>query len=81
MKLQMAQGMWKGFDFYYFYLDRIYRIIRIFIACGEGPFGRRPHYPDDPVDPVQLFFLKEESIPLFLGLSDGKPPLWDEVKS
>jgi len=45
-----------GFEFNYFYLDRIYRIIRIFFACGEGPFGRRPHYPDDPVDPVQLFF-------------------------
>ncbi|CAB1082442.1 hypothetical protein D1AOALGA4SA_10062 [Olavius algarvensis Delta 1 endosymbiont] len=47
-----------GFDFNYFYLDRIYRIIRIFFACGERPFGRRPHDPDDPVDPVQLFFLK-----------------------
>ncbi|CAB1070395.1 hypothetical protein D1AOALGA4SA_905 [Olavius algarvensis Delta 1 endosymbiont] len=45
-----------GFDFYLFYLDRIYRIIRIFFACGEGPFGRRPHHPDDPVDPVQLNF-------------------------
>ena len=31
-------------------LDRIYRIIRSFFACGEGPFGRRPHYPNDPVD-------------------------------
>jgi hypothetical protein len=41
--------MWNGFDFY-FYLDRIYRIIRNFSACGEGPFGRRPHYPNDPVD-------------------------------
>jgi hypothetical protein len=19
-------------------------------ACGEGPFGRRPHYPNHPVD-------------------------------
>ncbi|CAB1078085.1 hypothetical protein D1AOALGA4SA_5850 [Olavius algarvensis Delta 1 endosymbiont] len=47
-----------GFDFYYFYLDRIYRIIRNFFACGEGPFGRRSHYPDDPVDPVQFFLLK-----------------------
>jgi len=26
-----------------------------FFACGEGPFGRRPYYP---VDPVQLFSLK-----------------------
>ena len=32
------------------------RINRNFFACGEGPFGRRPHYPDDPVDPVQLNF-------------------------
>jgi hypothetical protein len=29
-----------------------------FFACGEGLFGRRPHYPVDPVDPVQLFSLK-----------------------
>jgi len=29
-----------------------------FFACGEGPFGRRPHYPGDPVDPVQLFSLR-----------------------
>ncbi|CAB1076303.1 hypothetical protein D1AOALGA4SA_4100 [Olavius algarvensis Delta 1 endosymbiont] len=47
-----------GFDFNYLYLDRIYRIIRNFFACGEEPFGRRPHYPDHPVDPVQLFFIK-----------------------
>ncbi len=53
--------MWNGFDFYYFYLDRI---IRIFFACGEGPVGRRPYDPNDPVDPVQ-FFLRSESIPLF----------------
>ena len=58
MKLQLVKGIWNGFDFYYFYLDRIYRIIRNFFACGEGPFGRRPHYPNDPVDPVQLFSLK-----------------------
>ncbi|CAB1078787.1 hypothetical protein D1AOALGA4SA_6517 [Olavius algarvensis Delta 1 endosymbiont] len=45
-----------GFDFYYFYLDRIYRIIRNFFACGEELFGRRPHYLVDPVDPVQLIF-------------------------
>jgi hypothetical protein len=31
----------------------------------RGPFGRRPHYPIDPVNPVQLFSLKKESIPLF----------------
>jgi hypothetical protein len=39
-----------------FFLDRIYRIDGIFFACGERPFGRRPLYPDDPVDPVQLLF-------------------------
>jgi hypothetical protein len=58
VKLQIVEGMWNGFDFYYFYLDRIYRIIWNFFACGEGPFGRRPHYPIDPVDPVQLFSFK-----------------------
>jgi hypothetical protein len=36
--------------------DRIYRIDGIFFACGESLFGRRPLYPDDPVDPVQLLF-------------------------
>ncbi len=55
--------------FIIFYLDMINRIVRIFFACGEGPFGRRPHYPNDPVDPVQLFFLRWESIPLFLSKS------------
>jgi hypothetical protein len=56
MKLQ--KDMWNGFDFYGFNLDRINRIIRNFFACGERSFGRRPHYPADPVDPVQLFSLK-----------------------
>ena len=69
VKLQIVKGIWNGFDFYYFYLDRIYRIIRNFFACGEGPFGRRPHCPDDPVDPVQFFYLKLDSIPLFLSNS------------
>jgi hypothetical protein len=55
MKLQIDEGMWNGFEFYYFCLDRIIRIIRSFFACGEGPFGRRPYYPNDPVDPVQYF--------------------------
>jgi hypothetical protein len=58
MKLQIVEGMWNGFDFYYFYLDRIYRIIRNLFAYGKELFGRRPHYPDDPVDPVQLLSLK-----------------------
>jgi len=52
MERQKDKGMWNGFDFY-FYLDRINRMIRNFCACGEGPFGRRPPYPDDPVNPVQ----------------------------
>jgi hypothetical protein len=34
------------------FLDRIYRIKGIFFACGEIPLGRRPLYPDDPVNPV-----------------------------
>jgi hypothetical protein len=37
----------------FIFLDRIYRIDGIFFAWGERPFGRRPHYPDDP---VQLLF-------------------------
>ncbi len=41
---------------YIIFLDMINRIVRIFFACGEGPFGRRPHYPNDPVDPVQFFY-------------------------
>jgi hypothetical protein len=56
MKLQIDEGLGNGFDF--FYLDRINRIIRNFFACGEEPSGRRPHNPNDPVDPVQLFSLK-----------------------
>jgi hypothetical protein len=58
VKLQLVEGMWHGFDFNYFHLDRIYWISRNFFACGEGLFGRRPHDPNDPVDPVQLFSLK-----------------------
>ena len=51
MKLQKDKGLWNGFEFYiYFYLDRINRIIRNFCACGQGPCGRRPHDPNDPVD-------------------------------
>jgi hypothetical protein len=44
MKLQR-----NGFDF--IFLDRINRIDGIFFAFGEALFGRRPFYPDDPVDP------------------------------
>jgi hypothetical protein len=44
----------------------IYRITEIFFACGEElPFGRRSLYPDDPVNPVQLYF-KDKNPILFL---------------
>jgi len=36
-----------------------------FFRLRRGPFGRRPQYSKDPVNPVQLFSLKKESIPLF----------------
>ena len=60
MKLQIDECMWNGFDFYYF-LARINQSSlklrpdtrdyqEFFFAYGEGPFGRRPHYPNDPVD-------------------------------
>jgi hypothetical protein len=32
------------------------RINKIFFACGEIPFGRRPLYPDDLANPVYNFF-------------------------
>jgi hypothetical protein len=50
-----------------FFLDRIYRIDGIFFACGERPFGRRPLYPDDPVDSVQLLF-KDKNPFLFFAV-------------
>jgi len=37
---------------FFIFLDRIYWINGIFFAYGERPFGRRPLYPDNPVDPV-----------------------------
>jgi hypothetical protein len=55
VKLPIDEEMWNGFDFYYFYLDRINRIFWNFFACGEGPFGQRPYHPNDPVNPVQFF--------------------------
>jgi hypothetical protein len=51
--------------FLLFFIDRIYRIDEIFFACGERTFGRRPLYPDDPVDPVQLFFKDKNPFLLF----------------
>jgi hypothetical protein len=54
-------------DSIFIFLDRIYRIDGIFFACGERPFGRRPSYPDDPVDPVQLLF-KDKNPFLFFAV-------------
>jgi hypothetical protein len=51
-----------------FFLDRIYRIDEIFFACGERPFGRRPLYPDDPVNPVQLLFIDKKPFLFFAVL-------------
>jgi hypothetical protein len=44
--------MVNGFDLYFLVFDRIYRINGIFFAYGEIPLGRRPLFPDDPVNPV-----------------------------
>jgi hypothetical protein len=44
--------MRNGCYFKVLFFDRIYRINGILFACGEIPLGRRPYYPDDPVDPV-----------------------------
>jgi hypothetical protein len=52
-----------GFDF--IFLDRIYRIDGIFSPSARSPFGRRPFYLDDPVDPIQFSF-KDENPFLFL---------------
>jgi hypothetical protein len=60
MKLQR-----NGFDF--IFLDRIYRIDGIFSPSARSPFGRRPFYPHDPVDPVQFSF-KDENPFLIFGL-------------
>jgi hypothetical protein len=65
---QIVSGCGTDSIFIIFYLDRINRIIRDFFACGEEPFGRRPHYTSHPVDPVQSIF-KNESNPLFLSNS------------
>ena len=55
-----------GFDF--IFLNRIYRIYRIdgiFSPSARSPFGRRPFYPDDPVDPVQFSFKDENQFLIF----------------
>jgi hypothetical protein len=53
------------FDF--IFLDRIYRIDGIDFAYGGEPFGQRPFYPDDPVDPVQLSFKDENPFLILAG--------------
>jgi hypothetical protein len=50
--LSFANEIRNGCYFKVLFLDRIYRINGILFACGEIPLGRRPCYPDDPVDPV-----------------------------
>ena len=30
--------------------------VKDFCAYGEVPLGRRPYYPDDPVNPVKNYF-------------------------
>ena len=40
-----------------------------FSPSARSPFGRRPFYPDDPVDPVQFSF-KDDNLFLFLPYFD-----------
>ena len=54
---------------YKLYLDRINRILRILFASGEGPSGRRPQYPNNPVNPVQ-FLLNNKNPFLFTSNPD-----------
>jgi hypothetical protein len=56
-----------GFDF--IFLDRIYRIDQINSPSARSPFGRRPFYPDDPVDPVQFSF--KDDYPFLKSSSGG----------
>ena len=46
--------------------------IGFFIACGEATFGRRPFYPDNPVDPDSADDRKafEASLTKFLDASE-----------
>ena len=50
-----------------FFLTGFTGLTGFFFACGESPFGRRPLYPDDPVDPVQLLF-KDKNPFLFFAV-------------
>jgi len=58
MKLQR-----NGFDF--IFLTGFTGLTGFFSPSARSPFGRRPFYPDDPVDPVQFSF-KDENPFLFL---------------
>jgi hypothetical protein len=54
-KLQVAEGMWNGFDFHFF-SGQDSQDWQDFVRLRRDASGRRPLYPGDPVDPVQLFF-------------------------
>ena len=62
MKLQR-----NGFDF--IFLTGFTGLTGFFSPSARSPFGRRPFYPDDPVDPVQFSF-KDENPFLFLPYFD-----------
>ena len=64
MKLQEVEGMWNGFDFYFFRQDL--QNCRDFVRLRRYAFGRRPLYLDDPVDPVQLFFKDKNPFPSYI---------------
>jgi len=51
-RLSLSDEIRNGCYFKILFFDRIYRINGILFACGEIPLGRRPYYPDDPVNPV-----------------------------
>jgi hypothetical protein len=61
MKLQIDEGLeWIRFLFLF---RQDYQDYQGFFACGEGLSAEG--YPNDPVNPVQLFSLKKNPIPLF----------------
>jgi hypothetical protein len=58
VKLQIDEGMWYGFDFFCFlFFRQDYQDYQVFFRLRRGPSGRRPLYPYDPVNPVQIIFL------------------------
>jgi hypothetical protein len=56
-----------GFDF--IFLTGFTGLTGFFSPSARSPFGRRPFYPDDPVNPVQLP-IKDENPFLFLPYFD-----------